>query len=360
MPKKPLAIVDEILSALQANDCPSVHLHVDDLQEALVARLMAGDFRSQAVAHERLLARLREANNLGEQALQALLVRIDIDNRTAFKIIERHDDPLVNEAVCKNLMFHKPPALSGYIGDMGLALYWLGSGDHEIFSTYATSLLDKPCDKMDLQKSIIHELFGVRGDAKDVYCTWLARNQEKIIALSQGDDTNFKNIALHRGLMVFDEHMPTLAHLMITTSQQSPNLADLYNMRTKLGVTLQADRLQKEWKGLGASIGWSSSTLQALMIYHLAFDDSPAPEAIGGQDTEAVSALVQAMYFLQEKGIEPNPVSMSQILTILVNNLEEEDLLSEGINILNRSEFRRHFLVNPTLRENNFGADLGL
>ncbi|MBD8088753.1 hypothetical protein IFT48_02090 [Pseudomonas fluorescens] len=360
MLKTPFEIVDDILDALQANDCPAVNQHIDDFQEALVARLMAGDFASQSSAYTKILTLVREQKNLGADALSAFLARVGVDNRTAFRIIDAHDEPLVNEAVCDNLIKHKPPSVEGHVRDMGLAMFWLASGDYEIFNRFATSLLDKPCDKPDLQHTIVNELFGRLGDHQEIYQNWVARNQDRIIALSQGGVENFKSIALHRGIKLFDDHLQKLAMLVVTHSDQSPNRSDLYDMRTKLGVVMPPERLQQVWAGNWKSPGWSESSLQAVISYHLAFADSPQPLAIGGQDTEATSALVQAMYFLKEQNIDPIPEHMGQILDVLLTNLENEDVLEDGLKILKRSEFRRHFMVNTLFRDNNFGADLGL
>jgi len=360
MLKQPKEIVDDILTALKVNDGQAVHLHIDDLQESLVSRLMGGDFVSQHGAHQQLLESMRGTKNLGDDALRALLARIGIDNRTAMKIIERHDSPLVNQAVASNLMHHKPAVTEEQVSDFYLATYWLCSGDHEIFNTFATSLLDKPGEKMKLQADILRDLFGRMGDHEDIYFNWVARHQDKIIALSDGDTTNFHHLGLHRGVKLFDLHIAKLAGLITNNSRQSPNRSDLYEMRKKLGVILPSERLQAEWSGRGSSMGWSEQTLQAMMIYHLAFDDSPAPDSVGGQHTEAAEALVQAMYYLRENDIEAIPAHLNQILCGILKNLGEEDLTEEGIEILGRSEFKKEFQVNSAFRDGHFGVDLGL
>lgn len=360
MLKKPFEIVDDILVALDKNDCPAVHLHMDDLQEVLVAKIMAGDFTSQAPAFERLQAGIRESLSIKDDALIALLARAGIDNRTALKIIQRHDDPLVNEAVCQNLMLHKPTSMNGRVDDFYLATYWLGSGDYGIFKSFASSLLDKPCDKLSLQDSILKELFGVCGEHKDIYYHWVAQHQDKIIDLSSGALDNFKAHPMFRGVKLFDAHLPKIARLIVLNSRQSPSRSDLYDMRTRVDVILTDERLLAEWAGDHSTMGWSDDALQSLMIYHLAFEDSPQPMIIGGEATEAARALVQALYFLREKGVEPNPGHMSQILALLLTNLTEEENLEEGLDTLKRSEFKRHFLVNHAFRDHQFGGDLGL
>lgn len=360
MLKQPLQIVDDILAALKVNDGQTVHLHIDDLQESLVSKLMGGDFVSQYGAHQRLLELVRETKDLGGNALRALLSRVGIDNRTAMKIIERHDENLVNQAVASNLMHHQPAVMEEQVSDFYLATYWLCSGDHDIFNAFATSLFDKPCDKMKLQAEILRDLFGRLGDHEEIYFNWVARHQDKIIALSEGDATGFHHLGLHRGVKLFDLHIEKLAELIAKNSRQSPNRSDLYEMRIKLGVILPPERLQSEWSGKGYSMGWSEQTLQAMMIYHLAFDDSPAPNCVGGQHTEAAEALVQAMYYLRENSIKAIPAHLNQILTGILKNLSEDDLTEDGIEILGRSEFKKEFQVNSTFRDGHFGVDLGL
>ncbi|AXH59981.1 hypothetical protein [Pseudomonas amygdali] len=360
MLKKPTEIVCDILAALKANDAQAVHQHVDDLQESLVSRLMGGDFVSQHDAYQQLLGSVRESKDLGDDAVQAMLAKIGIDNRTAMKIIERHESPLVNQAVAANLMHHKPVVTEDQISDFYLATYWLCSGDYEIFDAFAASLFDKPCDKMKLQADILRDLFGRLGEHEDIYFNWVARHQDKIIGLSDGDATNFEHLGLHRGVKLHDLHITKLAELIASNSRQSPNRSDLYEMRTKQGVILPPERLQSEWSGRGSSMGWSEQTLQALMIYHLAFEDSPAPSYVGGQQTEAAEALVQAMYYLRENAIEAIPTHLDQILTGILKNLEEDDLKEEGLEILGRTEFKREFQVNSAFRDGHFGVDLGL
>lgn len=363
---KPIEIVEHIASDLKANDCPALQMHLDDLQESLVERVMAGDLNHQHLALNRLKEIVALQSGLGSDALRGLLNRLSITNETAQHLITKYDCPLLNNSVCDNLIhFRTERSPESRVSSFGLALYWLNSGDHDIFNRFATYLINHRPNDTVLQYEIIEALAlpmqKGNEDNSDTFYTWLARNQDKIIALSDGDPAHFGSRELDVAVVLAVNHIPRLGKLIAQNSRSSPRYNDLYLIRTMLDVRLSDERLLREWSGHNTGMGWAEvAVLQSLMSYHLAFEDSPAPVQIGGQDLNKANALIHALQFLDEQGISPLPSRISFLADRIVSDVEDEVYRKEIVELFEDSEFHRQLLSSTRYREETFGADLGL
>lgn len=359
---KPNDIVDDLIIALKTDDCPLLNERLDDLQELLVSKIMAGDLASQGRAHERLIQEISENRNLGDNALRALLKRISVDPSTALHLISQHEDRLVNDAIADNLMRYNPEQRPGSnTTKFYLAKYWLFSEDYEIFDRYLRFLMDNHDDSAALQYDIINTLFEPLRDHKEIYYNWVAKHQDRIIALTDGAVFNFAAQGMHRGIEASREHLAKIGKLITANSRQSPNWGELYEARALLGVTFTNDRLQREWSGHHDCNGWGGiSTLASLMSYHLSFEDSKQPEAIGGQPLDMPHAMVHAMKFVDEKGIEVSSKRIGDLVDKILTYFDDPYDKREAIEVLQESGFHNKLLSSSRYRDSAISVDLGL
>jgi len=362
----PTAIVEHIVADLKRNDCPALQAHLDDFQESLVERVMAGDLEQQGVAMARLREALALEQDLGVEALRGLLNRLSIGNQSAYDIISKHDSGGLNRAVCHNLMHFCPERPPGCkVSSFLLACYWLNSGDHDIFDRFATHLIEQRPRDLSLQYEILEAmtlpLQNGNQDNADALYTWLARNQDRIIAMGGSDLSGFGSRPLEVAVSLAQNHVLKLAKLIAEKSFQSPKFADLYHTRTLLDVIPTDARLAKEWAGVGTQMGWDEiGVLAALMTYHLAFDDSPSPSALGGQELNQAHALINSLKFLDERHVVPAPDRVNDLIDKIIGDTQDQACRREIMELFSESRFHRQLMSSSQYRDHSFGADLGI
>lgn len=357
-------VIGLIMVALRDNDCSALQLHLDDLQESLVERIMAGDVESQSRAIAKLKDLIAKDENLGTDALRGLLMRISIDHQTANQIITKYDSPVLNDAVCKNLMhfqLHEP--FADRVSRFFLARSWLYKDRFELFDRFATHLLNASRNDSSLQAEII-ESFAPQGESDDkkqteVFFAWVARHQERIIELGGADLSNFMNYEMQLGVTLAKNGVERIARLLIEYGELNPSYSDLYYARALLGFKFSDQHLLRAWSDTEA-FNDEVGHLADLTTYHLAFDDSPEPEKITGQTLNRAHGLIHALNLLDEKGI---PLPGSKIAVIADRILDDEEdpgYVREIMDIFRDSSAHKHLLASSTYRDNSFGGDLGL
>lgn len=359
-PQRPLEVIENIVLDLRVNDCPALQLHLDDLQESLVERVMSGDVESQAHAISRLKGVIVRESNLGAEALRGLLMRISIDHETAYQIINKYDCPVLNDAVCKNLM-HFDQEARGRVSRYSLAREWLAKDQFELFERYATHLLSARPTDLGLQESIIQSCQMTDDDKGqvEVFFAWVVRNQERIMELGGSDLSSFQGFDMDLGISLAENGAKDIARLLIEHGEVNPFNCELYFARTLLDFKFPDERLLRAW-GDTDTINDEIGHLAGMTVYHLAFDDSPEPVKVTGQTLNRAHAMIHALYFLENKGI---PLQSSKIAGLASRILDDEETPGykrEIMDIFRDSSYHKHFLASSTYRNHSFGGDLGL
>lgn len=359
-PQSPMEVIENIVLDLRANDCPALQLHLDDLQESLVERVMSGDIESQVHAITRLKDVIARERNLGADALRGLLMRISIDHQTAYHITNKYDCPVLNDAVCKNLM-HFDQEAHGRVSKYSLARDWLAKDQFELFERYATHLLYARPTDLDLQESIIQSC-PVADDKKgqaEVFFAWVVRHQERIIELGGSDLSSFLGFEMDHGITLAENGAKDIARLLIEHGEVNPFNCELYFARTLLDFKFSDERLLRAW-GDTDTINDEIGHLAGMTVYHLAFDDSPEPAKVTGQTLNRAHAMIHALHFLENKGIPLPSSKIAGLASRILDDEETPDYKREIMDIFKDSSFHKHFLASGTYRDHSFGGDLGL
>jgi len=361
-PQGPLGVIENIVLDLRANDCPALQLHLDDLQESLVERVMAGDVESQGHAMARLKNVVAKERNLGVDALRGLLMRISIDHRTASELISKYNCPLLNAAVCKNLMhFELKQADDGSTSRFFLAINWLANDQFELFERFATHLLNARLTDWDLQEKIIQSCQVANEDKRqsEIFFAWVARHQDKIIELGGSNFSCLQGFEMDLGITLAKNGAKNLGRVLIEHGQLNPFNCELYYARTLLDFKFSDERLLRAWDST-ETINDEISHLAGMTAYHLAFEDSPEPVRITGQTLNRAHAMIHALNFLEDKGIPLPSLKIAGLASRILEDEKTPGYVREIMDIFRDSSFHKHLLASGTYRDHSFGGDLGL
>ncbi|AXH59982.1 hypothetical protein [Pseudomonas amygdali] len=362
-PLSPSEVIESIVLDLRANDCPALQLHLDDLQESLVERIMAGDVESQGHAMAKLKKVIAIDRSLGTDALRGLLMRISIDHQTANQLISRYDCPVLNDAVCKNLMHFGLDQADGEISKYLVARNWLYKDRFELFERFATHLLNARPKDLDLQVEIVQSFtFPVANEDQkqaEVFFAWVVRHQERIIELGDSDLSSFKNYEMELGITLAKNGAESIARLLIEHGQLNPSYDDLYCARTLLGFKFSDERLLRAWDDTDTMTD-EIGHLAGLTAYHLAFEDSPEPVKITGQSLNRAHAIIHALSFLEGNGIPLPGPKVAAIAGRILDEEEDPAYVQWIMEIFRDSSFHKQLLAIATYRDHSFGGDLGL
>lgn len=368
-PRPPLEIMQSIIQDLRNDDPEAVSIHLDDLQESLVERIMAGDLGQQSQVHATLEDTLIENKGLGGDALVKLLCRIFISNKAAIGIIKRHEEKHVNQAVCDNLMRGHSLHDINDPADFSIALYWLNSGDDDIFKIFSDFIIRQDPHNEALYREIVGAISQTRAVVKDDYVStlmeWARDNEERIISLRTEDSKKIESIAFHQIINLYKYGFMIMPIELAQSSQMSPHYDDLINLREMLNFSFSEDRLQREWLGNG-SWGWNpSSSYIGLMKYHMIYPDSVAPSGLSSDSIrEAATALIMAAQQLFDEGKEIIPERASALARLIVETAKslewDVDCAHEITAQLRESGIGNLIKNDPRVREIFLDQDLGL
>lgn len=369
VPRPPLEIMQSIIQDLRNNDQEAVGVHLDDLQESLVERIMAGDLGEQSKVHAALEDALIKDKGLVGTALVVLLRRISISNKAATYIIGRSEEKSINQAVCENLIKGYSAQFENDFTDFSVALYWLNSGDEEIFKRFSDFIIHQEIYNEPLYREIVGAISQIRGVVKDDYVgtlmEWARNNEERIISLNPENSKKIENIAFHQILNLHRYGLKILPIALAQSSQMSPHYDDLINLREVLNFRFSEDRMQQEWSGNG-TWGWSpNSSYIGLMKYHMIYRDSVAPSGLAADSIrEAGTALIMAAQQLLDQGKQLIPERAGTLARLVVETAKslewDIDCAHEITAQLRESEISDLIKNDPRVSEFFINEDLGL